>query len=74
MVEVVVAPFASLMRLGLDRLEVEVAPLVAVALEVVVVAPLRRLFKTGLFLLFPSNRLLMAALFNRSSSLYQRFQ
>ena len=78
MVEVVVVPLAPLMLLGLDGLgaglEAEVVPLVAVALEAVVVAPLKRLFKTGLLLLFPSNRLLMAALFNRSSSLYQRFQ
>ena len=68
----VVAPLAPLVRLGLTGLdaevEVDVAPLVAVALEVVVVAPLRRLFKTGLLLLLPSSRLLMAALFNRSSS------
>ena len=78
MVEVAVVPLAPLMRLGLDGLDVgleaEVVPLVVVALEAVVVAPLRRLFKTGLLLLFPSNRLLMAALFNQSSSLYQHFQ
>ena len=68
MVEVVVAPLAPLVRLGLTGLDVEVevdvAPHVAVALEVGVIVPLRRLFKTGLLLLLPSNKLLMAALFN----------
>ena len=68
----VVAPLALLVRLGLIGLnvevEVDVAPLVAVALEVVVIVPLRRLFKTGLLLLLPSSKLLMAALFNLSSS------
>ena len=68
----VVAPLAQLVRLGLTGLDVEVevdvAPLVAVALEVVVIVPLRRLFRAGLLLLLPSSKLLMAALFNRSSS------
>ena len=67
----VVAPLAPLVRLGLIGLDVEVevdvAPLVAVALEVVVIVPLRRLFKAGLLLLLPSSKLLMAALFNLSS-------
>ena len=68
MVEVVVTPLAPLVRLGLIGLDVEVevdvAPHVAVALEVGVIVPLRRLFKAGLLLLLPSNKLLMAALFN----------
>ena len=69
----VVAPLAPLMRLGLNELdaglEVEVVPLVAVALgAVVVVSPLMRPFNTGLLLLFPSSMLLIAALFSRSSS------
>ena len=68
----VVTPLAPLVRLGLIGLDVEVevdvAPHVAVALEVGVIVPLRRLFKAGLLLLLPSNKLLMAALFNRSSS------
>ena len=58
---------------GLNRLnaglEVEVVPLVTVALgAVVVVSPLMRPFNTGLLLLFASSKLLIAALFNRSSS------
>ena len=68
----VVTPLAPLVRLGLIGLDVEVevdvAPHVAVALEVGVIVPLRRLFKAGLLLLLPSSKLLMAALFNRSSS------
>ena len=72
-VEVVVVSLAPLMRFGLDELraglEVEVVPLVAVALgAVVVVSPLMWPFKTGLLLLFPSSRLLIAALFSCSSS------
>ena len=72
-VEVVVVSIAPLMRLGLDELsaglEVEVVPLVAVALgAVLVVSPLVWLFRTGLLLLFASSRLLIAALFSRSSS------
>ena len=67
----VVAPLAPLVWLGLIGLDVEGevngAPLVAVALEVVVIVPLRRLFKAGLLLLLPSSKLLMAALFNLSS-------
>ena len=68
-----VVSLAPLVRLGPDEfnagLEVEVVPLVAVALgAVVVVSPLVRPFNTGLLLLFPSSRLLIAALFNRSSS------
>ena len=72
-VEVVVVSLGPLMRLGLDELcaglEVEVVPLVAVALgAVVVVSTLVWLFRTGLLLLLASSRLLIAALFSRSSS------
>ena len=57
----------NLVELGAG-LEVEVVPLVAVALGVMVVAsPPVRPFNTGLLLLFPSSRLLMAALLSRSS-------
>ena len=72
-VEVVVVSLAPLMRFGLDELraglEVEVVPLVAVALgAVVVVSALVWLFRTGPLLLLASSRLLIAALFSLSSS------
>ena len=72
-VDVAVVPPVPPMRPGLNRLnaglEVEVVPLVTVALgAVVVVSPLIWPFNTGLLLLLASSRLLIAALFNRSSS------
>ena len=68
-----VVPLVPLVRFSLIEmgagLEVEAAPLVAVALGVMVVAsPSVQPFNTGLLLLFPSSRLLMAALLSRSSS------
>ena len=70
---VVLVPLVPLVRFSLVELgaglEVEAAPLVTVAFGVMVVAsPPVRPFNTGLLLLFPSSRLLMAALLSRSSS------
>ena len=67
-----VVPLVPLVRFSLVELcaglEVEAAPLVAVALgEMVVASPPVRPFNTGLLLLLPSSRLLIAALLSCSS-------
>ena len=68
-----VVPLVPLVRFNLIEmgagLEVKAAPLIAVALGVLVVAsPPVRPFNTGLLLLLPSSMLLIAALLSCSSS------
>ena len=68
-----VVPLVPLVRFGLigigAGLEVEAAPLITVALGVLVVtSPPARPFNTGLLLILPSSKLLIAALLSCSSS------